>query len=66
MSAEFWKTWANSDEIARLKLVKTLPPFRRGGIGHYVTAGLVNSYLVGLYNYAKKEEPSKKKPKVKE
>lgn len=66
MSIEFWKTWAKGNEIERLKLVRTLTPFSRGGATHYMTATVMNSYLVDLYNYAKKEEPSKKKPKVKE
>jgi hypothetical protein len=44
-----------ADELDRIKIIKTLPPFRRGGLAHYMTAALLNSYLVDLYNHTKKE-----------
>jgi hypothetical protein len=63
----FWKEWIEADELDRVKIVKTLPPFRRGGLAHYVTAALMNSYLVDLYNHTKKEAPKEpvKKPEAK-
>lgn len=51
----FWREWVKAEELERLKMIKTLPPFRRGGIAHYMTAALLNSYLVDLYNEVKKK-----------
>ena len=59
----FWKEWIEADELDRVKIIKTLPPFRRGGLAHYVTASLMNSYLVDLYNHLKKEETEEEKKK---
>ena len=53
MTAEFWKTWEKGNEIERLKLIRTLTPFSRGGATHYMTATMMNSYLVDLHNYMK-------------
>jgi hypothetical protein len=56
-----------ADELDRIKIIKTLPPFRRGGLAHYMTAALLNSYLVNLYNHVKKETPKEpaKEPEAK-
>jgi hypothetical protein len=51
----FWRRWIEADEVERLKLVRTLPCFQRGGICRYMTATLMNSYLKDLYKEAKKE-----------
>jgi len=53
MTAEFWKTWEKGNEVERLKLIRTLTPFSRGGATHYMTATMMNSYLVDLHNYMK-------------
>jgi len=51
---DFWKEWVKADELERIKMIKTLPPFRRGGLARYVSATLLNSYLTDLYNQVKK------------
>lgn len=51
----FWRGWIEApSDIERLKMLRTLPSFRRGGIAHYMTATLLNSYLRDLYNEVKK------------
>lgn len=56
----FWDKWTKADELGRLKLVRTLSPFTRGGICQHMTATLMNSYLVDLYNFMRKEKDVKK------
>ena len=48
----FWERWMKADDVERLKLVRTLPCFSRGGVCRYMTATLMNSYLVDLYKEA--------------
>jgi hypothetical protein len=55
LDTEFWEKWIKADELNRLKLVKTLTPFTRGGLCRHMTATLMNSYLVDLYNTVKKK-----------
>lgn len=51
----FWQGWIEApDDIQRLKMLRTLPPFRRGGVAHYMTATLLNSYLKDLLNEMKR------------
>lgn len=45
----FWRRWIEADEVERLKMIRTLPAFSRGGICRFMTATLMNSYLVDLY-----------------
>lgn len=52
-ASEFWDIWTSSDELKRKELIQTLTvfdlipdPFMRVAV-----LGLVNSYLVDLYNY---------------
>jgi hypothetical protein len=54
MSDEFWNKWIKADELERIKIVRSLPCFTRGGICRYMNATLMNSYLVDLYNKVKK------------
>jgi hypothetical protein len=49
----FWRRWVEADDIERLKMIRTLPAFQRGGICRYMTATLMNSYLVDLYKEMK-------------
>jgi hypothetical protein len=49
----FWRRWVEADDIERLKMIRTLPTFQRGGICRYMTATLMNSYLVDLYKEMK-------------
>jgi hypothetical protein len=56
MSEEFWKKWIKADELERIKLVKTLTPFTRGGVCRQMHATLMNSYLVDLYNCSKRQK----------
>jgi len=51
---DFWDEWIKADEKERRRLVGTLPPFHRGHICRYMTATLMNKYLVDLYNKVKK------------
>jgi hypothetical protein len=51
----FWRRWVEADELERLKMVRTLPCFSRGAVCRYMTATLMNSYLVDLYNEVKKK-----------
>jgi len=55
MSREFWLDWIDADELERLKMIKTLTPFTRGGLCRHMSATLMNSYLVDLYNAVKKK-----------
>jgi len=51
----FWKGWIEApDDLERLKMLRSLPPFRRGGIAHYMTATLLNSYLKDLFHEMKR------------
>jgi len=61
----FWDKWTKADEVERLKLVRTLSPFTHGGVCQHMTATLMNSYLVDLYNFMWKEEPFEKRPLAK-
>jgi hypothetical protein len=54
MTDEFWNKWIKADELERIKIVRSLPCFTRGGICRYMNATLMNSYLVDLYNKVKK------------
>lgn len=56
LDAEFWKKWIEADELDKIRLVGTLTPFTRGRVCRYMTATLMNSYLVDLYNYAKNKQ----------
>jgi hypothetical protein len=51
----FWRRWLEADETERMKMVRTLPCFSRGGICRYMTATLFNSYLRDLYDEVKKK-----------
>jgi len=51
---DFWDEWIKADELERLRLIKTLTPFTRGDLCHHMSATLMNSYLVDLYNKVKK------------
>lgn len=55
LDAEFWDKWIEADEIDRIALVGTLTPFTRGKVCRYMTATLMNSYLVDLYNKMNKD-----------
>jgi len=44
----FWRRWIEADELEQVKMIRTLPAFTRGGICRYMTATLMNSYLVDL------------------
>jgi len=50
----FWKKWIEADEIERLRMVRTLPAFSRGGACRYMTVTLFNSYLKDFYDEVKK------------
>ena len=52
----FWEQWIEADEVERLKLIRTLPPFSRGGLCRVMTAMLLNSYLIDLYKEMKHHE----------
>ena len=52
----FWEHWIEADEVERLKLIRTLPPFSRGGLCRVMTATLLNSYLIDLYKEMKHHE----------
>ena len=52
----FWEQWIEADEVERLKLIRTLPPFSRGGLCRVMTATLLNSYLIDLYKEMKHHE----------
>lgn len=56
MTGEFWEKWMKADELEKVRLVGTLTPFTRGRVCRYMTATLMNSYLVDLYNKLKPEE----------
>lgn len=50
----FWREWIEADEVERLRIVRTLPAFSRGGVCRYMTVTLMNSYLKDLYDETKK------------
>jgi len=52
----FWEQWIEADEVERLKLIRSLPPFSRGGLCRMMTATLLNSYLIDLYKEMKHHE----------
>ena len=54
--SDFWKDWIEADEVERLRMVRTLPPFSRGAVCCYMTATLMNSYLKDLHDEMKKHE----------
>ena len=57
MSGEksFWQGWIEApDDVERLKMVRSLPPFRRGGICRYMTVTLMDSYLRDLLKEMKR------------
>ena len=45
----FWRRWMEADEMEQLKMVRTLPCFTRGAVCRYMTATLMQSYLLDLY-----------------
>ena len=54
MGDNFWKEWVEADELERIKIIKTLTPFTRGGLCRHMSATLMNSYLRDLYDYMKR------------